>query len=95
MDLEIVLLSRASQKEKKQIPNDIIYMWTLKQDINKLIDETERLTEVENRPVVATVVGVGEGWIGVWDFSRCKLLPMEWTDSKVLLSSTGSYLQFL
>ena len=45
--------------------------------------------------MVATVVGVGEGWIGVWDFSRCKLLHMEWMDSKVLLSSTGSCLQFL
>ena len=30
MDLEIIILSRVSQKRERQIPYDITYMWNLK-----------------------------------------------------------------
>ena len=39
MDLEII--SEVSQKEKRQIPYDIIYMWNLKYGTNELIYKTE------------------------------------------------------
>ena len=39
MDLKIVILSEV---RKRQIPYDIVYMWNLKSDTNKLIYETER-----------------------------------------------------
>ena len=38
----------------------------------------------------------GGGWGGMdWEFgvSRCKLLHTEWMDNKVLLYSTGNYIQ--
>ena len=41
MDLKIVLLSEASQKEKDKYHHmDITYMWSLKYDTNELIYET-------------------------------------------------------
>ena len=63
MDLEIIILPEVSQKEK-DIPHDTTYMWNLKYDTNELIYKTERLTDTENRPVVAK--RWGEGWIGIW-----------------------------
>ena len=41
IDLEIIILSEVSQKEKDKIPYDITYMWDLKYDTNELIYETE------------------------------------------------------
>ena len=39
--------------------------------------------------------GVGEGWIGSLGLiSRCKLLHIEWINNKVLLYSTGNYIQY-
>ena len=40
MDLEIVILSEVSQRER-QIPHGITYMWNLKYDTNELIYKTE------------------------------------------------------
>ena len=45
-----------------------------------------------------TCGGQGE-WVGggiEWEFgvSRCKLLYMEWINNKVLLYSTGNYIQY-
>ena len=41
MDLKIVLLSEASQREKDKYHHmDITYMWSLKYDTNELIYET-------------------------------------------------------
>ena len=40
MDLEIIILSEVSQKER-QIPYDIAHMWNLKSDTNELLYETE------------------------------------------------------
>ena len=39
--------------------------------------------------------GAGRGRM-VWEFgiSRCKLLYIEWINSKVLLYSTGNYIQY-
>ena len=36
----------------------------------------------------------GRAWDGpgVWEFSRCKLLHLEWMGNKVLPYSTGSYI---
>ena len=67
-------------------------MWNLKQDANELICKQNRLTDTENKPMVAKE-GVGRGGMG-WGFgvSRCKLLCREWIN-KVLLHSTGNYTQ--
>ena len=46
MQLEIIILSEISQKER-EIPYDISYMWNLKYDTNELICQME--TDLENR----------------------------------------------
>ena len=53
-----------------------------------------RLTDLENRLVVAKWEG-GRGR-KEWEFgiSRCKLLYIEWINNKVLLYSTGYYVQY-
>ena len=53
-----------SEKER-QIPSDIIYMWNLKYGTNELIYKTEkRLTDLENRLVVAKEEEEGVRWAG-------------------------------
>ena len=81
-------------KKERQIPYGITYMWNLKYDTNQHIYKTNRLTDTENRCVVAK----GEGGWGRedWEFgiSRCKLLCIGWINNKVLLYSTGNYIQY-
>ena len=53
----------------------------------------QKQTDIENRLVVAKGKG-GRGG-NDWEFgiSRCKLLHLEWINNKVLLYSTGNYIQ--
>ena len=53
-----------------------------------------RLTDIENRPVVAKGEG-GRGGMD-WEFgiSKCKLLYIAWINNQVLLYSTGNYIQY-
>ena len=53
-----------------------------------------RLTDIENRSVVAKGEGVGGGMRWEVGVSRCKLLYIEWINNKVLLYSTGNYIQY-
>ena len=53
-----------------------------------------RLTDIENRSVVAKGEGVGGGMKWEVGVSRCKLLYIEWINNKVLLYSTGNYIQY-
>ena len=53
-----------------------------------------RLTGIENRLLVAKGEGVGEGMDWEIGVSRCRLLHIEWINSKVLLYSTGNYIQY-
>ena len=64
MQLEIIILSEVSQKEKRQILYDITSMWNLKYDTNEPICETETESGTESRQVVAKGEGAREGWIG-------------------------------
>ena len=67
-------------------------MWNLKYDSNEHIYKTERNTE--NRLVVAKWEGGVEG--KDWEFGtrRCKLFNTGWKNNKVLLCSTGNYIQY-
>ena len=58
-------------------------MWNLKYDIDELIYKTE--TDIQNRPVVA------KGEVGICSYN---LLSIEWINNKVLLYSTGNYIQY-
>ena len=54
----------------------------------------QKKTHTENRPVVAK--GEGHGGELHWEFgiSKCKVLYTERINNKVLLYSTGSYIQY-
>ena len=66
-------------------------MWTLKYNTDELSYETNRLTDIENREVFAKGQW-GRGGMDE-DLGTSKLLPLEWID-KVLLQSTGNYVQY-
>ena len=55
----------------------------------------KRFTDTENRLMVAKGQ-VGQGGMD-WEFgiNRCKLEYIKWIKNKVLLHSTGSYIQYL
>ena len=53
-----------------------------------------RLTDIENRLVVAKGEAGGRGMEWEFGISRCKLLYTEWINNKVLLHSTGNYIQY-
>ena len=69
-------------------------MWNLKYDTNEPIYETETVTDIENRLVVAKGEGVGGRMEWEVEVSRCKLLYIEWINNKVLLYSTENYIQY-
>ena len=54
-----------------------------------------RLTDIENRLVVAKEEGNGGGKDWEFGISRCKLVYIGWINNKVLLYSTGNYIQYL
>ena len=53
---------------------------------------TDKIVDLENRPVVAPWGGV---WSGVFGVLGCKLLPSEWMSNEVLLWSTENYVSSL
>ena len=99
MDLEIIILSEVSQKEKGKfhmIPISIWYHLYVKSKIWPkwtYLKNRNRLTDVEDRLVVAKG---GEGGVD-WEFGViiCKLLYREQMNHKVLLSSAGKFIQYL
>ena len=91
MQLEIIILNEVSQEEKDKMPYDIIYMWNLKYDTNKLISETESQREQTGCWQGEGVWGGMEWKVGV---SQSKLLHIKWISNKVLLYSMGNCIQY-
>ena len=46
LDLEIIILSEESQKEKRQIPYDVTYIWNLKYDTNQDIYQSKTDSQI-------------------------------------------------
>ena len=63
------------------------HKWTYRQNRN-------RLTDIENRLLVAKGRGGGGGLDWEFGISRCQLLYIESINNKVLLYSTGNYIQY-
>ena len=61
-------------------------------EMNLSMKQTD--SQSENRLVIAR--GEGGGGQMDWEFgvSRCKLLHIEWINNKILLYSTGNYIQY-
>ena len=54
----------------------------------------QKQTHIENKLTVAKAEGGGGGMDWEFGISRCKLLYIEWINNKVLLYSTGNYIQY-
>ena len=52
----------------------------------------KKLTDMENRLVVAKGEWGGSGMDWEFGASRCKLLHLEWISNGILLYSTGNYI---
>ena len=68
-------------------------MWNLKRDTNEPSYETEPESQTKQ---TGGCQGEGVGGRMEWEVgvSRCKLLYIEWANSKVLLYSIGNYIQY-
>ena len=94
MELETLILSEVSQKEKDKHHMIITHIWQLVHSTN------EPFHRKENHGLGEETFSCqgGEGWSGMdWEFgvNRCKLLPLEWISNEILLYSTGNYIQLL
>ena len=71
MELEILILSKVSQKEKDTICG-IVYMWSQKYNTNDLSTKQE---QIKNREETCGCQGGGRGSRMDWELgiSRCKL----------------------
>ena len=63
-------------------------MWNLKYDTNEHIHETK--TDLQRLPG-----GLGEARTGRLGLTVCRLFYIGWINNKVLLYTTGNYIQYL
>ena len=85
MELEMLILSEVSQKEK-----DKYHIWNL------LYGTNEHLLRKENHGLGEQTSGGQGGGGGIWmiwdsGVNRCRLLPLEWIGNEILLQSTRNY----
>ena len=98
MQLEIIILSEISQKEKDKYHLISLTYGNYNMAQINLSTKQKEHKGLENRHggQDRVGVGVGQGRSGMdWEFGvgRCELLPLEWINNKVLLCSTGNYSQ--
>ena len=93
MDLENIVISEISQTKADTVWYHLYVESKIWHKWNYLWNRN-RLTDIENRLVVAKGE-MGRGGIE-WEFgvSTCKLLYIEWINNKVLLYNTGNYTQY-
>ena len=78
-----------SERERK-VPYDITYIWNLICGTNEPFHRKENHGHGEQ---TCGCLEEGGGSGTYWEFgvSRCKLLPLEWISTEILLYSTGNY----
>ena len=91
MQLEIIILSEISQKEK-----DKYRMISLKCGTSEHRSTKQKQTHRHREQTCGCQGGGGWGRME-WEFgiSRCKLLHIGWINNKVLLCSTGNYIFYI
>ena len=89
----MIILSDASQKEKAKYHMISLICGILNTTKEHIYENRNRL-RYKNRLVVAKGEGVGGGKDWEFGVSRGKPLYIEWINNKVLLYSTGNYIQY-
>ena len=85
---------QSKSEREGQIPYDISYTCNFKYNTCEHIYETNRLTDIEDRLAAAKEEGVEGGTDWEFGISRCKLVYIRWINNKILLCSTGNYIQY-
>ena len=88
MELETLILSEVSQKEKDK-RHMISLMSGIEYMAQRKLSTGKRLMDLENGLEVAKG-GRGSGMDGEFGVNRCRLLPLEWISNEILLGSTGN-----
>ena len=93
-DSEIITLSEASQTEKDK-HHMMTHAWNLSYD-TKNINKTETGSQTHEQTWGCQGGEGGKGSIEGVEFGvhRCKLLNVGWINNKVMLHSTGNYIQY-
>ena len=87
MELETLILSEVSQKEKDKYHMIITYIWNLIHDTN------EPFHRKETHGFGEQTCGCQGGGSGMeFGVNRCKPLPLEWISNEILLYSTRNYI---
>ena len=92
MDREIIILSEVNQKEK-----DKYHMISFICGIQNMTQMNLSMKEKQShrhREQTCGCQGEGVGMDWKFEVSRCKLLYIGWINNKVLLYSTGNYIQY-
>ena len=61
VNLEIIIRSDVSHKEKRQVPHDISYMWSLKYNTKEQICKAEKVSQIQSTDLWLPALGVGRG----------------------------------
>ena len=95
-ELEILIQSKVSQKEKDKyhMISLICGLQTMAQ-MNRSMEQKRTHRHGEEKRLVAAKGWSRSGMDCVFGVSRCKLLHFGWINNKVLLYSTGNYIQSL
>ena len=85
MQLEVLILSEVSQKEKVKYHMISLFVKSKTWHKRTYSQNGNRLTDMENRLVVAKEKQGGSGMDWKFGVSRCKLIHLEWMGNGVLL----------
>ena len=84
---------KVKSERQRRVSDDISHMWSLEYDANEPIYKTETVSGTQRaswRLPTRQRLGRDQGEAGV---SRRELLYGEWVNSRLLLHSTGNYVQ--
>ena len=87
---------RSKLEKERQIPYGITYVWNLKYGTNEPIYlQTETDSQTYRMDLwLPRRRWVGEEGLGVWGQQMQTIIYREWINNKVLLYSTGNYIQY-
>ena len=89
--LDVIILSEVSQKEK-DVYHNITYIWNIKNSANKLLQNRNRLTDMENKLMVTKGERNGGGINEGFGISRFKLFYIQQVNNKLLLYSMENHI---
>ena len=81
-------------ERERQIPYDVTYMWNLKCGTNESIYKTATDSQIQRTDLWVPRGRQGEGEDLEFGVNGCKVSCVGWMNSTVLLSSTGSCIQY-